>query len=369
MSGHTWAAGYPAGLVRVARMSSRLPAIAVSLAALVLGTTAAASAAPDEAASRPGRARDFTTAGPVDSVLAISIDGLNPTALRKLGRDGTPALHQLMRQGASTLNARTEYEQTVTLPNHTGMVTGRRIDAATGGHGVTWNDDRTVPPTVQAAAGSAVTSVFNVVHDAGGSTAMFAGKTKFSLWQRSWPLAIDRAEIVESNGTLTRMLISDLAGQSRAFRFLHLSLPDVVGHARGFMSPAYLRAVHRADRLVGQVMRAVRAAAALRGHLAVVLTADHGGRGPGHEDATKVYNYRVPFMVRGPGVDRGASLYALNPDYAAPGTSRPTYDAPSQPVRNGDLANLSLDLLGLPAVPGSEHDAGQDLDVTATPAG
>lgn len=359
----------------VAGMSPRLPAIALSLTALVLGSTSvASSAAPDNApdgaaASSTARVRDFTTPGPVDSVLAISIDGLNPTALRKLGRDGTPALHQLMRQGASTLNARTEYEQTVTLPNHTGMVTGRRIDAATGGHGVTWNDDRLVPATVQAAAGSPVTSVFNVVHDAGGSTALFAGKTKFSLWQRSWPAAIDRTDILAGNGALAGDAIADLRDQSRAFRFLHLSLPDLVGHARGFMSPAYLRAVHRTDRLVGRVLRAVKAVPALRGHLAVVLTADHGGRGPGHEDATKVYNYRVPFMVRGPGVDRGASLYALNPDYTAPGTGRPTYDAAGQPVRNGDVANLSLDLLGLPAVPGSEHDAGQDLDVSATPAG
>jgi hypothetical protein len=351
-------------------MSSRLPAIALGLAALVLGSTAAvSSAASDEAGSRPERAKDFTTPGPVDSVLAISIDGLNPTALRKLGRDGTPALHQLMKQGASTLNARTEYEQTVTLPNHTGMVTGRRIDAATGGHGVTWNDDRMVPSTVQAAAGSPVTSVFNVIHEAGGSTALFAGKTKFSLWQRSWPDAIDRTDILASNGALADDVIADLRDQSRAFRFLHLSLPDLVGHARGFMSPAYLKAVQRTDRVVGRVLRAAKDVPLLRGHLAVVLTADHGGRGPGHEDATKLYDYKVPFMVRGPGVDRGSSLYALNPDYAEPGRSRPTYVADRQPVRNGDVANLSLDLLGLPAVPGSEHDAGQDLDVTASPAG
>jgi hypothetical protein len=32
-------------------------------------------------------------------------------------------------------------------------------------------------------------------------------------------------------------------------------------------------------------------------------------------------------------------------------------------VRNGDLANVALDLLGLPPVPGSEHDSRQDLDL------
>ena len=38
-----------------------------------------------------------------------------------------------------------------------------------------------------------------------------------------------------------------------------------------------------------------------------------------------------------------------------------------QPVRNGAVANLALDLLDLPAVPGSEHDADLDLDVTLEP--
>ncbi|MCW2774890.1 MAG: type phosphodiesterase/nucleotide pyrophosphatase, partial [Nocardioides sp.] len=44
-----------------------------------------------------------------------------------------------------------------------------------------------------------------------------------------------------------------------------------------------------------------------------------------------------------------------------PHKSRPTY-AGAQPVRNGDVANLSTDLLGLAKVPGSELDAQQDLD-------
>ena len=51
-----------------------------------------------------------------------------------------------------------------------------------------------------------------------------------------------------------------------------------------------------------------------------------------------------------------------NPDFADPGTSRPSY-AGRQPVRNGDVANLAASLLGLDAVPGSGIDAEQDLTV------
>lgn len=301
----------------------------------------------------------------ITSVLAISIDGLNPDALEQLGTAGTPHLHDLMATGASTLNARTEHEKTITLPNHTGMVTGRRIEAATGGHGVTWNDDRRRPATVQAAAGTRIESVFTSIHEAGGSTALFASKTKFSLWKRSWPLSIDTTRIRLDNAVLARSVRRDLVDETRAFRFVHLSLPDAVGHDKGFMSKAYLRAVRNVDALVGEIVGAVRSDPLRAGSTAIILTSDHGGRGKDHSDATRLANYRVAFMVAGPGVAAGADLYDLNADdYRDPGTRRTTYRASIQPVRNGDLANLALDLLDLGPVPGSEHNSAQDLDVS-----
>jgi hypothetical protein len=67
----------------------------------------------------------------------------------------------------------------------------------------------------------------------------------------------------------------------------------------------------------------------------------------------------------GGGVPAGVDLYSLNPTYADPGTARPGYAAPRQPIRNGDVGNLVLDVLGFPAIPGSELDAAQDLEITA----
>jgi len=89
-----------------------------------------------------------------------------------------------MREGAYTLNARTVRERTSTLPNHTAMLTGRRVDEKHGGHGYSDNFDD--GGTVHGAAGHYVASVFDVVHDHGGSTALFAAKTKFMLYRRSW---------------------------------------------------------------------------------------------------------------------------------------------------------------------------------------
>lgn len=335
-------------------------ALLASTALLSAGAGSVATGAPLQAGA-PDAGRRVAVA---DTVVVISVDALNPNALTRLGRSGAPHLNALVDEGASTLNARTERELTLTLPNHTGMVTGRRIQASTGGHGVTWNDERLRPPTVQAAAGGPVESVFTVVDDAGLSAGFFASKTKFSLWDRSWPVATDTQTIIEDNQALVRAFKRDLSGSTRALRFLHLSEPDVVGHAKGFMGPAYLRAVRRTDRRVGSIIDVLRTDPGYAGHTTVILTADHGGRGATHVDPTKVWDYRIPFVVWGAGVDPGTDLYDLNPDYADPGRARETY-AGVQPVRNGDVANLALDLLGLPAVPGSEHDVAQDLDVSA----
>ena len=100
---------------------------------------------------------------PIDRILAISVDGLNPQAIHQLGPSRTPAFHRLIREGATTLNARTAHEETNTLPNHTGMLTGLRVDDRHGGHGVTFNDDN--GSTGHGAAGRYVASMFDVVHD------------------------------------------------------------------------------------------------------------------------------------------------------------------------------------------------------------
>ncbi len=329
-------------------------ALGAALVAVVLGSAPATASPPVE---RHGA--DITR------VVAISVDGLNPEAIDRLGLAGTPTFHRLMQEGAFTLNARSEVELTLTLPNHTGMVTSRRVDRTKGGHGVTWNDDRLKPRTVQAAAGHPVGSVFSALASVGLRSAMFAAKTKFSLFARSWPGGIQRSVIDEDNTELVKAARRDLATKSRAFTFLHISLPDVAGHAHGWLSPAYLAAVKRSDYLIGRVLATIGKTPESSEHTLVLVTADHGGRGPTHLDPTVYADYRVPFFAWGPGVPAGADLYALNPTYADPGTKRVGYAAALQPVRNGDVANLVLDVLGQPPIPLSELDYAQDLEVFA----
>jgi Type I phosphodiesterase / nucleotide pyrophosphatase len=322
----------------------------------------------------PTAPTDESADNAVDRVIAISVDGLNPQAIQELGKSRTPAFHRLMREGAYTLNARTVREQTATLPNHTAMLTGRRVDDKHGGHGYTDNLDN--GSTVHRAAGHYVASVFDIVHDHGNSTALYASKMKFKLYERTWnthgrpdPIGpndgrakIDRLTIDGDNTRLVVELTAELRRSPREFTFVHLSLPDRVGHRHKFMGREYLNAVQYTDRLLGRVLDTVAGRPDLRRHTLVILTADHGGRGAAHYGASRLQNYRIPFMAWGPGVATGRDLYDLNPDYRNPGTSRSSYRG-KQPIRNADLANFVTDVLDLPRVPGSEFDSSRTLNV------
>jgi predicted AlkP superfamily pyrophosphatase or phosphodiesterase len=339
--------------------SRRLAAFSVGL---VLATTLAVS--PTRAddvlpAGEPATARGRTIGS--NQVLAISLDGFNVNVLRKIGRAGAPNLFRLFRTGASTKNARAQIEMTVTLPNHTSQVTGRPIETRNDGHGVTWNTNLR-RRTIQRDGAGNIESIFTRVHDAGRGTALFATERKFSLWRRSWSDSVDRTKIVQDGDhAVTLAARRELVRRNRAFTFLHLGAMDEAGHAHGWMSRPYRRAAKRVDRQLGILLRAIRNHRRLR-DLTIVLTADHGGRAGSktHSDRDDYFNYRIPFVIWGDGVDRG-NLYAMNPTYADPGRRRPHSFTGTQPIRNGDLANVAAHLLGLSSVPGSLWGADQSL--------
>src|SRR4030095_3019435 len=137
-------------------------------------------------------------AASIEHVIHISVDGLHPAAIPALMSQGqsqgqilVPNFSRLRTQGAFTDNARTDPEVAYTMPNHASQLTGRHM-SGDDGHGWGLNDDPGEPWTLhlskslQTGRISYIASVFDVIHDNGLSTALYANSVDFTIFDRSW---------------------------------------------------------------------------------------------------------------------------------------------------------------------------------------
>jgi hypothetical protein len=327
----------------------------------------------------------------IEHVVMVSVDGLRPECIAAPIAASYPALARLAR-GPHTLQARCDPQISVTLPNHIDMITGRTV-AGAAGHGWIANDD---PPsrkhggTLHARNDGYVSSVFDVAHDQGLSTALICGKWKFVLFEQTYGedaggpdtlapdngrdkldlFVCDPGPMSQADHTFTFLRDATLQGK-RSVAFLHLPTPDFAGHASGWDladgSP-YRKGVADADGVLARLLAAIEADASLRGKVAIVLTADHGGGVPriSHVDAEAPINFTIPFLVWLGRDGESLDLYQLNRDtrrQPAP-SERFAADGPP-PIRNAELGNVALSILGLPGIPGSTANAAQDLRLQA----
>ena len=310
-------------------------------------------------------------------VVAVSVDGMGSGYMQALADAGKlPHFRQLEAEGAFTTNARADYGMTITLPNHTSMVTGRPV-LGPDGHNWTSNTDPAMGTTLHSNRKAYVASVLDVAHDNGRRTGMWATKTKFSLYQVSYSAAygaadttgpdnghgkLDRFIYRKTSPELTEDFVSSMSTQPCQFAFVHFAETDSNGHAHGWGSDEYNAALVMIDGCIGRIMDLIATNSTLKGRTVLIVTADHGGTGMNHGDATLPIDYTIPFLTWGAGVARG-DLYAWNKGTRLSPGGRPTCDERPQPIRNGDVGNLALSLLGLGPIPGSTIDAAQDLRV------
>lgn len=318
----------------------------------------------------------------LDHVLHISVDGLRPDVITSLGEQRTPNFYRFRSEGAWTDNARTAEFNTSTIPGHTSQLTGRHF-AGDNGHNWWWNSD---PGSFELHDTKGyIASVFDVVHDHGGSTALYASKSKFILFENSYDASSGAADRTgEDNGrdkidtyrydgdaaALTTTFVADYRQRQYDYAFIHLRSPDSQGHNTGWeVEPEtdYARRVVEVDAMLGELFAVVERTPGLAGRTAIILTADHGGElgGKNHGNIFDPDNYTIPFYVWAPGVAEGADLYALNGETRQdPSTRQPSRDEAIQPIRYADVANLALSILDLPSVPGSTLNADQSLRVS-----
>lgn len=247
-------------------------------------------------------------------VVLITVDGLRPDAIAAAGARN---IQSLLAQSAHTLNART-VNPPETLPSHVSMATGMLVAA----HGVHHNVDlggRLAAPTI-----------FSRVHDAGGRSALYFGKSKLTLL--TGPGNADR--VWGERGAVAQIaarFAADFPHERFNFSWVHLPEPDGAGHAHGWMSEPYFSALREADAAVGVILQAI-STSDVASRTAVILSTDHGGEKTTHWSGSEA-SMIIPWMCRTPGV-MAVTIF--------------------DPVHSVDTAPTVLALLGLPALTGIE---------------
>lgn len=253
----------------------------------------------------------------VDHVVVITVDGLRPDALA-----AAPAPNLQALLAGSVAGEARAVEMPETLPSHVSMAAGVPPSV----HGVTFNNDRNQE--------LARDTIFNRVHDSGGRTGLYYGKTKLRMLAPRGSADIAYGNVIGQDqlgmiGRVAQRFVDDFDRQAFRLAWVQLREPDWEGHNFGWMSDRYLAALRAADAEVGRILAAIAASEHAAG-TAVLLTSDHGGEGNSHHGGGTELSFRVPFACRVPGV--------------APRKLR-------DPVPLTAVAPTVLALLGLPALP------------------
>jgi predicted AlkP superfamily pyrophosphatase or phosphodiesterase len=286
---------------------------------------------------------DGTVTPPASSltshVVLISVDGLRPDAI---GEFEAPTLQRLIREGSYTLKART-INPSKTLPSHTSMLTGEAPDR----HGVLWNT-----PASAKADLVELPTIFGVARSHGYRTAAFFSKSKFHPLQQPETLDYSQAPGGWFGRWSSARTVTDVETYLRDARpnllFVHLADPDRAGHADGWMSPSYARAVARADAAVARILKVAESSFGV-GRFSLIVTADHGGHDFDHgsDDPRDV---TIPWIAWGRGVRSGVLpgegvrtmdtastvLFMLGVDEPSEWTGAPVvaaFDSPAPPAR------------------------------------
>lgn len=217
------------------------------------------------------------------------VDGMRPDGMRQAD---TPVMDRLVDSGVHTLSAQTVLPS-ITLPCHMSLF----LSALPAQHGITTN---TWQPTARNMPG-----LMEVLHGNGRRAASFYNWEELRDVSRPGSLEAgfypcgpnDEA----GDGTVAALAARWLHLHEVEFAFVYLGYVDVVGHAFGWMSDEYLRAISGADEYIGEVLDV------LAPDTLVVVTSDHGGHGHAHgtdrdEDMT------IPLVISGPGASSGDEL-------------------------------------------------------------
>ena len=236
-----------------------------------------------------------------EHVVIIGCDGFGSIGFTATN---APVLHKLMREGAYTLHARGVLP-TVSSPNWASMIMG----AGPAQHGITSNDWQTnsfeIAP-IAVGSGGIFPTIFGLIREHKPKAKIACVHDWDGFARLLEPQAPDLIENVKGSPATARRAIEVIQQMKPTFLFIHFDDVDHAGHKFGWKSPEYFEAVEEIDGLVGNLLAALTEAG-IRDRTVVIMTADHGGKGTSHGNAT-MDEIEIPLIINGPGVAAGHEI-------------------------------------------------------------
>jgi predicted AlkP superfamily pyrophosphatase or phosphodiesterase len=243
-------------------------------------------------------------AGPpasADNVVIIMVDGLRPDALKQAK---VPILEGLAKRGSSTMKAQT-VTPSLTLPAFASMLTGLPVEQ----HGVDWNAYEAPRGFIRAP------TVFEIASFNGSKWgAIFIQKEKLlHIAKPDRRVLLSLCSINEPGCTAQKVAADVITAYKNAtdsrkpsLFLIHLAEADTAGHADGWMSKPYLKAVEDVDRAIGTIIKGFKDLE-LYEKTTFIITSDHGGHGTTH-GTTMPEDMTIPWIVAGPGIKTGYTI-------------------------------------------------------------
>lgn len=247
-------------------------------------------------------------------VIVIGIDGMSPDGIYHAE---TPVMDQMMKEGSYTMHAR------AVMPSSSGANWGSMImGAGPEQHGIISNDWRTdnyeLYPTVVRNK-NLFPTVFAVIHDQRPDAEIGAVLDWNPISNFIEEEVTDYLALPDDEDETARLAQEYIKSKKPDFTFIHIDHVDAAGHGKGHGSPAYYRAITKADSLIGQIVKATEEAG-ISEETVFIVSSDHGGIGYGHGGNSPA-EMEIPFIVSGKNVKPGHLLNQPVNTYDNPATA------------------------------------------------
>jgi predicted AlkP superfamily pyrophosphatase or phosphodiesterase len=237
----------------------------------------------------------------IEHMVIIGCDGMGSIAFKDTN---APVLRRMMSNGASSLRAR-GVMPTSSSPNWASMIMGAGPEQ----HGVTSNDWETnkfeIAP-VAVGSGNIFPTIFSVMREQRPNAVIACLHDWEGFGRLVERPALNHIEHVKDAIETAGKAADYFKKQKPNLLFVHFDGVDHAGHAFGWKSDQYYKAVELTDSLIGALLEAIEESG-VGSKTLVLITADHGGRNKGHGGST-MEEIEIPWILSGPGVARGRQL-------------------------------------------------------------